>query len=65
MTTTPRLSRRQLVAGACAAAAAPLLGTSVHAQARSFAPQVGAWRTFEVTTTVNVASVKGATSSAS
>ena len=61
--TTPRLSRRQLMAGACAAAATPWLTTPVQAQtaARTFAPQVGAWRTFEVTTTVQVASVKGAT----
>lgn len=66
--THPLLSRRQLIAGACAATAAPLLAGGAAAQApagaaapRSFTPQPGAWRTFDVTTTVNVASVQGAT----
>ncbi len=54
------LKRRTLLqAGAAAAAALPLL--PAFAQERRFAPVPGAWRTFEVTTTVNVAEVKGAT----
>jgi transglutaminase-like putative cysteine protease len=58
--TTPidRRQRRQLLM-AGAALAAPALPS--WAQERRFEPQVGAWRTFEVTTTVNVADVKGAT----
>jgi transglutaminase-like putative cysteine protease len=58
-------SRRALLRGGCAGAAAALLPLHVRAQtqdtARRFEPQVGAWRTFELTTTINVASVKGAT----
>ncbi len=55
------LSRRTLLQAGCAVAAYPLLAPTAHAQQRRFAPEVGAWRTFEVTTTVNVADVRGAT----
>lgn len=54
------LNRRALLKTG-AALAAPLLPFAARAQARRFEPQVGAWRTFELTTTVNVAEVKGAT----
>ncbi len=58
-----RLDRRTLL-GASAALAAPLLAPGlVRAQAaeRRFEPQVAGWRTFEVTTTVQIADVQGAT----
>lgn len=51
------LTRRNLMLTA-AAAAAPL---GVWAQERRFAPQPGAWRTFEMTTRVEVAGAQGAT----
>lgn len=54
------LTRRSVLQAGCAALTTPLL-TLAQAQERRFAPQVGAWRSFEVTTTVNVADVKGAT----
>ncbi|MBX3611338.1 MAG: transglutaminase domain-containing protein [Hydrogenophaga sp.] len=55
MTTT--FSRRQLLqAGIAASLPLPAL-----AQERRFAPQVGPWRTFEVTVTVNVADPQGTT----
>jgi transglutaminase-like putative cysteine protease len=56
-------NRRHLLATGLAAAAAPWLAGPARAQApdRRFEPQVGAWRRFEVTTTVHVADVKGAT----
>jgi transglutaminase-like putative cysteine protease len=54
------LTRRTLLQAGCAALTTPLLPLA-QAQERRFAPQVGAWRSFEVTTTVNVADVKGAT----
>ncbi len=38
-----------------------MLPLCAAAQERRFEPEVGAWRTFELTTTVNVAEVKGAT----
>ena len=54
---TPLLHRRRLLqAGLAAALPLPAL-----AQPRRFEPQVGPWRTFEVTTTVNVAEVQGTT----
>jgi transglutaminase-like putative cysteine protease len=53
-------TRRTLLQAGCAAFATPLLPLA-QAQERRFAPQVGAWRSFEITTTVNVADVKGAT----
>ncbi len=55
----PTLHRRTLLkaAAACPALAVP----SAFAQERRFDPQPGPWRTFEVTTSVEVADVKGAT----
>jgi transglutaminase-like putative cysteine protease len=55
------LSRRSWLKTAGAAAGLPLLATSAWAQERRFEPQVRAWRTFEVTTTVQVAQAQGAT----
>jgi transglutaminase-like putative cysteine protease len=56
------LSRRYLLvqatSGAMVAAFTPL---SAWAQERRFEPQPGAWRTFELTTTVNVLNPKGTT----
>lgn len=58
-------SRRTLLKAGCASAASTLVPLHAQAQApnpaRRFEPQPGAWRTFELTTTVHVASVKGAT----
>ncbi|MFM2066736.1 MAG: hypothetical protein RLZZ584_1645 [Pseudomonadota bacterium] len=69
-------TRRHLLASGAALAASSLLPLSgARAQtaapaataaptttpARRFAPQVGAWRSFEVTTTITVADIKGAT----
>ena len=55
------LSRRHLLQAGLAAAV-PSLPLAAAAQAgRRFEPQVGAWRQFELSTTVNVAEVKGAT----
>lgn len=54
------LTRRQLLTTGLAVAA-PALPFAATAQERRFDPQPGAWRTFELTTTVNVAEVKGAT----
>lgn len=50
------IRRRQLVQGACALAVTPVL-----AQQRRFDPRPGPWRTFEVTTAVQVADVNGTT----
>ena len=55
------LSRRTLLKTAAVASAPWVLTRPALAQGRRFEPQVGAWRSFEVTTTVNVADVKGAT----
>ncbi len=52
----PSRHRRTLLQAALAAAALPL---PAWAQQRSFAPQAGNWRRFEVTTTVTVAEPKG------
>lgn len=57
----PSFTRRTLLKTGCALAAAPLLPLAARAQSHRFAPEVGAWRSFELTTTVNVADVKGAT----
>ena len=57
---THRLNRRSLLK-AGAAAALPLLPPQARAQERRFQPEIGTWRSFELTTTVNVAEVKGAT----
>jgi transglutaminase-like putative cysteine protease len=54
----PSLPRRRLLQGTFAAAL-PLPAFSAWAQERRFEPQVGAWRTFELTTTVTVAEPKG------
>lgn len=53
------IRRRHLLQGAAACAALP--AAPAFAQQRRFEPEVGAWRSFEVTTTVNVADVKGTT----
>jgi len=53
-----RLSRRSLLKAAAVATSLPMWPAS--AQERRFQPQVGGWRTFEVTTTVNVADATGA-----
>jgi len=55
------LSRRHLLQAGCAALSSTVLPGTVFAAERRFEPQVQGWRTFEVTTTVNVAEVKGAT----
>jgi transglutaminase-like putative cysteine protease len=57
------LNRREWIAmGAGAlASAAWTSGARAQDQARTFAPRQGAWRTFEVTTTVQVLDAKGAT----
>jgi len=58
-------TRRHLLQTGLAAAFAQALPPGAHAQgsapAPRFAPQVGDWRRFEVTTTVHVADVQGAT----
>lgn len=54
----PNLHRRTLM---MAAAACPALSFPAFAQERRFEPQPGPWRTFEVTTAVEVADVKGTT----
>jgi transglutaminase-like putative cysteine protease len=66
-TPTHTTSRRTLLKTGLAAAAAQSLPFAASAQTPAtaaeprFQPQVGPWRTFEVTTTVQVADVKGAT----
>ncbi len=54
------LSRRHMLQAGCAALSSTVL-PQVFAAERRFEPQVEGWRTFEVTTTVNVADIKGAT----
>ena len=51
-------TRRSLLQAGAAAAAVPVTWPAL-AQERRFEPQVGPWRTFEVTTTVEVIDVKG------
>lgn len=67
---TAHTTRRQLLASGAALTASTLLPLSAAraqvpatapAQERRFAPQLGPWRSFELTTTVTVADVKGAT----
>ena len=62
---TCHFTRRYLLAGGAAATASTLLplgaATAQQAQKHRFAPQVGAWRSFEVTTSITVADIKGAT----
>lgn len=55
------VSRRTLLKSAAGLTAPWALSLPAQAQERRFEPQVGAWRSFEVTTTVAVADVKGAT----
>ncbi|MFY9511224.1 MAG: transglutaminase domain-containing protein [Rubrivivax sp.] len=55
------LKRRTLLQAAAALAALPAASAFAQEQQRRFAPQVGAWRSFEVSTTVEVADVKGTT----
>lgn len=60
MTSTPFTRRRLLQQGTAAAALLPL-APWVSAQERRFEPEVGAWRRFEVTTTIAVADHQGTT----
>jgi transglutaminase-like putative cysteine protease len=70
MTTVPAQARRAFLknaAGACAVASLPTLGmaqtaaqTAAPAE-RKFAPQSGNWRTFEVTTRVDILKTQGRT----
>jgi len=53
------MQRRQLLASASALAVAPFAGAAI-AQERRFDPQPGAWRSFEMTTTVELRNVQGA-----
>lgn len=55
------LSRRHLLQAGSVALAAPVFFGKAFAQERRFAPQVEGWRTFEVSTTINVAEVHGVT----
>ena len=56
--TRPRLDRRTLLKAAGAATMLPLPALAQQEQ-RRFEPEPGAWRSFEITTTVSVADVKG------
>lgn len=58
---TKLTSRRDLLATAAAGAATLALPTLAHAQERRFEPQVGAWRTFDVTTVVEPTDLQGTT----
>jgi transglutaminase-like putative cysteine protease len=58
---TRPLNRRQLVKRSAALAALPLLPQATFAQQRRFEPQRGSWRSFELTTTVNVPEALGTT----
>ena len=55
------LSRRTLLKTGCAAVATASLPMRATAHERRFEPQVGAWRTFEIVTMVNVADAQGTT----
>jgi transglutaminase-like putative cysteine protease len=55
------LSRRHILQAGAAALTAPAWMDRAFAAERRFEPQVQGWRTFELTTTVKVAEVKGAT----
>jgi len=55
----PLFTRRRLLQAGLAAAT-PIAAFDIQAQERRFEPQAGPWRTFEVTTTVQLADVKGA-----
>jgi transglutaminase-like putative cysteine protease len=56
-----RLTRRTLLKTGAAAIAVPLLPLPTQAQERRFQPQVGPWRSFELTMTINVPEAKGTT----
>lgn len=53
-------SRRTFLHAAAAAAASTTLPLASHAQERRFAPQPGGWRTFELTTRVDLSVTQGA-----
>lgn len=55
------IHRRQLLQSAAALLPAAALPHVAFAQERRFDPQVGPWRSFELTTTVNVADAQGPT----
>lgn len=55
------ISRRHLLLSGAATAAAASGMTALHAQERRFAPQAGGWRTFELTTRVDLTLSQGAT----
>ncbi|CAD5373798.1 putative Transglutaminase-like cysteine protease [Rubrivivax sp. A210] len=57
----PTITRRQALTRGGALAALPLLPGLARAQDRRFEPRLEGWRTFEVTTTVNVADAQGGT----
>ena len=54
------LSRRELLAAAGAACACAIVPAGLVAQERRFAPEPGPWRSFELTTRVELAKVSGA-----
>ena len=56
-----KLNRRELINMSALALASAGLPTIARAQERQFAPQPGAWRSFEVTTRVEVLDAKGPT----
>lgn len=59
--TSCTLTRRHLLKRSALAAAAPLLPLSAFAQERRFEPAPGAWRTFDLVTTVSVPEALGTT----
>ncbi|NRF70296.1 transglutaminase domain-containing protein [Aquincola sp. S2] len=61
MTPIHHPNRRTLLMQGCAAAALPLIAGRAAAQQRTFEPRVEAWRSFEITTTVNIAEAQGTT----
>ena len=58
---TASIPRRRLLKATAALLPAAALPRAVFAQERRFEPQPGAWRSFELTTTVSVPEAKGAT----
>lgn len=57
----PDMNRRDWIALGAAALASGTLPLSARAQERTFSPEPGAWRSFEVTTRVEIQDAKGAT----
>jgi transglutaminase-like putative cysteine protease len=57
----PHYSRRRFLKSSLSAAAATSMPLAAFAQARTFEPKPGPWRTFELTTRVEVANPKGVT----